>query len=87
MNVPRSEVSGLVLCMRLMNKAVSLYDGGFSTASCLGDSICIISALDKDATAFNPYLHARLSEVIMLQDSISKKTNIEEVHCKCRKYC
>merc|ERR1711984_28624 len=79
MTVPRSEVSGLVLCTRLMNKAVSLYDAGFSTASCLGDSTCIISALDKDATAFNPYLHARLSEVIMLRDSISKKTNIEEV--------
>ena len=79
MTVPRSEVSGLVLCTRLMKKAVSLYDGGFSTASCLEDSMCIISALDKDATAFNPYLHARLSEVIMLRDSISKKTNMEEI--------
>ena len=33
----------------------------------------------QDATAFNPYLHARLSEVIMLRDTISKMTNIEEV--------
>ena len=62
-----------------MNKAVSLYDVGFSAAYCLGDSTYIISALDKDVTAFNPYLHARLSEIINLRGTISLKTNLEEV--------
>ena len=33
LTIPRSEVSGLLLCSRLMAKEVSLYDGGFSSAS------------------------------------------------------
>ena len=37
LTIPRSEVSGLLLCSRLMSRAVSLYDGGFSSASCMGD--------------------------------------------------
>ena len=71
LTIPRLEVSGSLLCSRLMAKAVSLYDGGFSSASCLGDSTCIISALEKNATAFNPYMHARLSEIHNLRDKIS----------------
>ena len=79
LTILRAEVSGLLLCSRLMAKAVSLYDGGFSSASCLGDSTCIISALEKNATAFNPYMHARLSEIHNLRDKISWKTHLEEV--------
>ena len=79
LTIPRLEVSGLLLCSRLMAKAVSLYDGGFSSASCLGDSTCIISALEKNATAFNPYMHARLLEIHNLRDKISQKTYLEEV--------
>ena len=75
LTIPRAEVSGLLLCSRLMAKAVLLYDGGFSSASCLGDSTCIISALEKNATAFNPYMHARLSEIHNLRDKISPKTS------------
>ena len=71
LTIPRAEVLGLLLGTRLMAKAVSLYDGGFSSASCLGDSTCIISALEKNATAFNPYMHARLSEIPNLRDNIS----------------
>ena len=79
LTIPRAEVSGLLLCSRLMAKAVSLYDGGFGSASCLGDSTCIISALEKNATAFNPYMHARLSEIHNLRDKISRSTHIKEV--------
>ena len=79
LTIPRSEVSGLLLCSRLMAKAVSLYDGRFSSASCLGDSTCIISALEKNATAFNPYMHARLLEIHNLRDKNFQKTNLEEV--------
>ena len=34
LTIPRLEVSRLLLCSRLMAKAVSLYEGGFSSASC-----------------------------------------------------
>ena len=44
LTIPQAEVSGLVLCSRLMSKAVSLYDGGFRSVSCLGISTCVISA-------------------------------------------
>ena len=66
LTIPQTEVSGLVLCSRLMSKAVSLYDGGFSSVSCLGDSTCIISALEKNATAFNSFMHTRLAEIFNL---------------------
>ena len=62
-----------------MSKAVSLYDGGFSSASCLGDSIYVISALEKNASAFNLFIHARLAEIFNLRDKISQKTHLEEV--------
>ena len=62
-----------------MSKAVSLYDGGFSAASCLGDSTCIISALEKNATTFNPYMQARLSEIFNLREKIAHGTHLEEV--------
>ena len=62
-----------------MSKAVSLYDGGFSVASCLGDSTCIISALEKNATTFNPYMHARLSEIFNLREKIAGRTHLKEV--------
>ena len=79
LTIPRAELSGLLLFSRLMSKAVSLYDGGFSVASCLGDSTCVISALEKNATAFNPYMHTRLSEIYNLREKISQRTHLEEV--------
>ena len=54
LTISRSKLSGLLLCLRLMSRAVSLYNGGFSSASCIGDSTCIISALEKNSTAFHP---------------------------------
>merc|ERR1712002_849575 len=79
LTIPRAEVSGLLLCSRRMSKAVSLYDGGFSVASCLGDSTCVISALEKNATSFNPYMHARLLEIFNLREKIAGRTHLEEV--------
>ena len=79
LTIPRAEVSGLLLGTRLMAKAVLLYDGEFSSASCLGDSPCIISALEKNATAFNPYMYARLSDIHNPRDKISQKTHLEDV--------
>merc|ERR1711942_509232 len=81
LTIPRAEVSGLLLCSRLMSKAVSLYDGGFSVASCLGDSTCVISALEKNATSFNHYMHARLSEIFNLREKIAGRTHLGE-YCR-----
>ena len=61
LTIPRSKLSGLLLCTQLMSSAVTFYNGGFSSASCMGDSTCIISALEKNAIAFNPYMHTRHS--------------------------
>ena len=67
LTIPQAEVSGVVLCSRLMSKAVSLYNGGFSSVSCLGDSTCVISALEKNAMAFNLFMHTRLAEIFSLK--------------------
>ena len=79
LTIPRSELSGLLLCSRLMSRAVRLFNGSFNSASCLGDSTCIISALEKNATAFNPFMHARLSEIPNLREKIGIRTHLEDV--------
>ena len=79
-NNKRAELYGLLICTRLMARAASLFPGGFSSAVCIGDSTCIISSLEKHATAFHPYMHSRLSEVHNLRDKISEKTHLEEVY-------
>ena len=79
LTIPRSELSGLLLCLRLMSRAVTLYNGGFSSASCMGDSTCIISALEKNATAFNPFMHTRLSEICNFREKIPMRTYSEDV--------
>ena len=79
LTIPRSELSGLLLCTRLLSRTESLYSGGFGSVSCLGDSTCIISSLDKTATSFNPFMHARLSEIHNLRDKLSSKVHLEEV--------
>ena len=79
LTIPRSELSGLLLCTRLLSETESLYSGGIGSISCLGDSTCIISSLDKTATSFNPFMHARLSEIHNLRDKLSSKVHLEEV--------
>ena len=54
LTIPRSELSGLLLCTRLLSRTATLYSGGFGSISCLGNSTCIISSLDKTATSINP---------------------------------
>ena len=66
--------------MRLLSRTESLYSGGFGSVSCLGDSTCIISSLDKTATSFNPFMHACLSEIHNLRDKLSSKIHLEDVY-------
>ena len=80
LTIPRSELSGLLLCTRLLSRTESLYSGGFGSVSCLGDSTCIISSLDKTATSFNPFMHAHLSEIHNLRDKLSSKIHLEDVY-------
>ena len=79
LTIPRSELSGLLLCMRLLSRTESLYSGGCGSVLCLGDSTCIISSLDKTATSFNPFMHACLSEIHNLRDKLSAKIHLEDV--------
>ena len=74
LTIPRAELSSLLICTRLMAKAVSLFPEGFSSVSCIGDSTCIISSLEKNAMSFNHFMHARLAEVHNLREKISQKT-------------
>ena len=62
-----------------MSRAVTLYNGGFSSASCMGESTFIISVLEKNANAFNPFMHARLSKINNLRKKFAKKTHLEDV--------
>merc|ERR1712089_55272 len=77
LTISRSELSGLLLCTRLLSRTESSYSGGFGSILCLGDSTCIISSLDKTATSFNPFMHARLSEIHNLRDKLSSKVHLE----------
>merc|ERR1712237_137961 len=77
--IPRSELSGLLLCTSLLSRTESLYSRGFGSILCLEDSTCIISSLDKTATSFNPFMHACLSEIHNLRDKLSSKVHLEEV--------
>ena len=79
LTIPRSKLSGLLLCTRLLLRTESLYSGGFGSVSCLGDSTCIISSLDKTATSFNLFMHTWLSEIHNLRDKLSVKIHLKEV--------
>ena len=79
LTIPRAELSGLLVCTRLMARAAAIFPGGFSSVSCIGDSTCIISSLEKHATSFHPYMQARLAEIHNLRDKISQKSHLEEV--------
>ena len=70
--MPRSEMSGLVLASRLQYKVAKVFPEPVGSISTLGDSTCVISAIDKNAVAFNPFMHARFSECISLRDSIAQ---------------
>ena len=79
LTIPRSEMSGLVLCSRLQKRASHFYSSGFASISTLGDSTCVISMLEKNATAFNPFIHARVSKVLSLHSTMVESAEVEEL--------
>ena len=56
LKIPCSEISGLVLCSKLQSMSVWISSTQFGSVYTLGDSTCIISALEKNSTSFNPFI-------------------------------
>ena len=76
-----SAVKGMDMwrCTRMLSRSVSLYSGGFGSILFLGDSNCIITLLEKNTKSFNPFMHARISEIHNLRDKMSINTQLEDV--------
>ena len=63
LTIPRSELSTLQILTRLLSKTIKALPETPSDVHILGDSTCVISAMDKVATSFNPYMHSRISDI------------------------
>merc|ERR1712082_456668 len=63
LTIPRSELSALQILTRLLAKTIKALPETPSEVHILGDSTCVISAKDKVATSFNPYMHSRISDI------------------------
>ena len=61
LTIPRSEMSRFVLASRLQYKVAKVFSEPVGSISTLGDSTCVISTMDKNAVAYNPFMHARIS--------------------------
>ena len=71
-------MSGLVLAYRLQWRIAKLYSTVHSSISMLGDSTCVISALEKNSTHFTPFMHSRVSEVVGLREQLKEKVPVVE---------
>ena len=47
--------------------------------STIGDSTCVISAMERNAMSFNLFMHTRISESCTLRDTMSKSCMVEEI--------
>ena len=81
LTVPRAELSGLVVSTRLQRRIAKNYSPGLSSAIMLGDSMCVISSMEKNATSFSPFFHTRVSECLINQEKIGEKVALlEQIH-------
>ena len=76
LTIPRSELSSLQLLTRLLAKTIKALPETPSNVHILGDSTCVISAMDKVATSFNPFMHSRLSDIHHTLDYIRKQAKV-----------
>ena len=76
LTIPRSELSSLQLLTRLLAKTIKALPDPPSDIYILGDSTCVISAMDKVATSFNPFIHSRLSNIHHNADYIRKQAKV-----------
>ena len=76
LTIPRSELSSLQLLTRLLAKTIKALPEAPRDVHILGDSTCVISAMDKVATSFNPFMHSRLADIHHTLDSIKKQAEV-----------
>ena len=76
LSIPRSELSALQLLTRLLAKTIRALPETPSEVHILGDSTCVISAMDKVATSFNPYMHSRISDIHHTLDILRKQVTV-----------
>merc|ERR1711867_326868 len=76
LTIPRSELIALQILTRLLAKAVKALPDTPSEVHILGDSTCVISALDKVATCFNPFMHSRISDIHHNIEIIGKQAKV-----------
>ena len=72
-------MSALVLATRLQYKVTQVFPEAVAIVSTIGDSTCVISAMEKNAMSFNPFMHACISESCTLRDTMSKSCLVEEI--------
>ena len=72
LTIPRSELTALQISTRLLAKTVKTLPDTPNEVHILGDSTCVISALDKVANSFNPYMHSRISDIHHILEVIEK---------------
>ena len=61
---PRSELSGLVVLVRLMDNVIKAMSTPPVRCSIMGDSTCVIAACDVNANALQPYFSNRVVEIV-----------------------
>lgn len=67
LTIPRSELSGLIILIRLLNKVIKamlMINLRPARVTCLGDSTCTIAAADINAGALHTFFSNRIVEVI-----------------------
>ena len=89
LTIPRSKLNSLQLLTRLLAKTIKVLPQMPINVHILGDSTCVISAMDKVATPFNPFMHSRLLDCHYYLESFWKQANvlpIQHIPSK-KKYC
>merc|ERR1712177_28830 len=76
LTIPRSELTALQILTRLLVKAVKALPDTPSGVHILVDSTCVISALDKVATCFNPFMHSRISDIHQNIEILGKQAKV-----------
>ena len=76
LTIPRSELSSPQLLTRLLAKTIKAIPEPPSNVHILGNSTCVISAMDKVAMSFNPFMHSTLSDCRNDLDYIRKQSNV-----------
>ena len=82
--IPRSELSGTVLMIRVLKSSVKALQCDQSmkpkSVTPLVDSKCTISVLEKSVGALKPFFHNRVSEILENLADMRKVCEVEDLH-------